>query len=196
MAGVVYLAYRASGADDITGLWEWLRSLATRAALKLNSILGDVMSGDDQTKAINKALDLIAQQEGFSSVAYNDPPGSSTYSIGYGHQITPGDGLSTSSKITEAQAYELLSDDVQSRVDCVLGSLTVDVTVNQLAALISFAYNIGCSAFHSSTLVKLLNSGDTEGAAAEFSKWVYSGGQVSESLVSRRETEQNLFLEA
>lgn len=192
-----YLAYRASGAEDVSGLWEWLRSIATRASLKINSFIEDFMTGDDTQKAVTKALDFIASKEGFSSRAYADPPGQSTkFSIGYGHQITGSDGLSTTSVIDESEGFELLSQDVQTSVNDVLDSVNVDLNVNQLAALISFRYNVGSGNFSSSTLLRLINAGDFDGAAAEFPKWIYANGQVNSGLVSRREAEQNLFQEA
>jgi lysozyme len=42
-------------------------------------------------------------------------------------------------------------------------------------------------------LLKKLNSGDTEGASDEFSKWVYADKKVLPGLVRRREAEKELF---
>jgi lysozyme len=194
IAASIYLAYRASGADDVSGLWDWLRSLATRVSLRVNSLAGGLMKIDGTTLAVSKALDFIANQEGFSRKAYPDPPGQTkTYSIGYGHQIVAGDGLSLSSILDEATAYQLLTDDVQRYVDCVLSVVTVELTPEQTAALISFCYNEGCGAFRNSTLVKRLNAGDVAGAASEFGKWIYAAGEVNQGLVARRADEQTLF---
>lgn len=192
VAIVLYAAYFASGANDGFGFVEWLRSLFTRASLVVDTISG---SDDPMTEAVNKALAFIAAKEGFSSRAYADPPGQSQkFSIGYGHQIVPGDGLSTTSVITEEEGFSLLASDVAKSVDDVYSTITVDLTSTQAAALISFRYNVGGAAFRNSTLVKLLNSGDIEGAASQFLKWIYAGGKVSNALIARRNAEQALFL--
>ena len=185
--GGAYVYYLESQGDySITGFAQWLQSLLARTALGGNALVGNY---------IDKAVSFIANQEGFSGKAYADPPGqSSTYSIGYGHQIIAGDGLNTASVIDEAQARELLNADVQSAADCVASYAPSGLSDNQFAALISFTYNEGCTAFKSSTLLRLLNNGDTQGAAAEFSRWVYAQGQVLQALVNRRGAEQQLFL--
>ena len=60
--------------------------------------------------------------------------------------------------------------------------------------LVSFAYNIGRTAFENSTLLKLLNRGEYEAAAEQFEKWNKSGGRVLNGLTKRRFDEQKLFL--
>lgn len=193
IAGIaIYAAYIASGANDAYGLLEWLRSLFTRTALAVDSITGD---DDPMNEAVKIALAFIANKEGFSSRAYPDPPGQSkTFSIAYGHQIVSGDGLTLTTVVTEEQGFDLLSNDVQSAVNDVYSAVTVELTPTQAAALISFRYNIGSGAFKSSTLVRLINSGDIAGAAAEFLRWIYAGGKVNNALVSRRNDESALFL--
>jgi lysozyme len=71
----------------------------------------------------------------------------------------------------------------------------VDLTPQQEGSLTSLCYNIGCGAFGSSTLVKLLNNGDPVGAANEFSRWVYAKGIQLPGLVARREQEASVFSE-
>lgn len=190
-----YLIYANSEAVDAFGFFEWLRSLATRAALAFQSRFSNIAGDEDpMTKGVSIALDFIASKEGFSARAYPDPPGQrSKFSIGYGHQIVSGDGLSPTSVITESEAYDLLSRDVQASVDDVTSFVTADLTANQLAALISFRYNVGSGAFQGSTLVSLLNSGDYAGASEQFGRWVYANGAVNNSLVQRRNAEQSLF---
>lgn len=64
---------------------------------------------------------------------------------------------------------------------------------NKFAALVSFSFNLGCSAFEGSTLLKYLKAKDYASAAGEFGKWVHAGGQVLQGLVRRREAERVLF---
>jgi len=198
--GGLYAWYFASGENQYSGFIDWLRSLITRGTLQINSTVqqvSDTVSGtsDNTTSGTAQALNLIAGFEGFSSKAYPDPAGQTAkWSIGYGHQLTGSDGLTTSSIIDESTAFAFLSQDVQFATECVYQDVAVSLTANQTAALISLCYNIGCHAFQNSTLVQLLNQGDYAGAANEFSHWVYAGGQVSSALTSRRAQEQSLFL--
>jgi len=61
-------------------------------------------------------------------------------------------------------------------------------------ALVSLTHNIGPTAYCTSTIAKKVNRGDYSGAAAEFDRWVYSGGKKVPGLVNRRNAEERLFL--
>jgi len=151
-------------------------------------------SNSSTTNAATLAATTVKAFEGFSATAYPDPAGQTkTYSIGYGHQIVPGDGLSTSSVVTMDQANTFLMSDLQASINTVNNSVTAPLEPNQMAALTSLAYNIGGTAFKNSTLVADLNSGNTAAASAQFNNWVYANGQVNNSLVARRMQEQMLF---
>jgi lysozyme len=126
----------------------------------------------------------------FSAKAYPDHKG---YSIGYGHLIRPGDGLSPSSVINEAKAAQLLAADVATAESTVRACIDVELTQNQFDALVSFCYNVGVGAFANSTLVRKINAGD-DSAAQEFDRWIFASGQVNNGLVSRRESEAEQFL--
>ena len=65
---------------------------------------------------------------------------------------------------------------------------------NQFDALVSLTYNIGENAFKKSTLLKMLNAGNYQGAADQFLVWNKSNGQVLNGLVRRRKTEREMFL--
>ena len=153
-------------------------------------------SNSSTTNAAALAATIVKNFEGFSATAYPDPAGQTkTYSIGYGHQIVPGDGLSTSSVVTMDQANTLLMSDLSASINTVNNSVMSPTPLEptQTAALVSLAYNIGGTAFKNSTLVSDLNSGNTAAAAAQFNNWVYAGGTVNSSLVARRTQEQALF---
>jgi lysozyme len=97
------------------------------------------------------------------------------------------------SEISDSEATDLLRADVAKFYACVTDNVSAELTPNQTAALISFCYNVGCGAFASSTMVRLLNDGDIDGATAQFPQWIHAGGAVSDALVSRRAQEQELF---
>lgn len=137
----------------------------------------------------SKAVNLICKFEGFSSFAYKCPAG--VWTIGYGRTAGVREGMT----ISEPEARKYVEQQCEKIGQSIQGLLKVTVTENQLSALISFYYNIGCSAFMKSTLLRKLNAGDIEGAANEFPKWNKAGGRVLAGLVRRREAERQLFLE-
>lgn len=140
------------------------------------------------------AAGVIAQEEGYSPKVYADPPGQNVkHSIGYGHQLQPGDGFELTDKISQSDALALLQTDLENYVACVNNAVTVDLSPQQLAALYSFTYNVGCGNFQKSTLLKRVNASDWPGAIAEFSRWNQAGGVVSNALVARRGREASLF---
>lgn len=131
---------------------------------------------------------IKANEGGFRANAYPDAGGQS---IGYGHFIQPGENIV--SPITPAEGEALFAHDVAGAERAVSDGLKVQVSQSQFDALVDLAYNIGTAAFLSSTLLRLLNGGDFNGAAQQFSQWIHSGGQVSSNLVARRQSDTNLF---
>lgn len=135
-----------------------------------------------------RGLELIKKFEGFKATPYICPGGKLT--IGYGKVIKEGEYTS----ITKDQAESLLRSTVSSFERSLQKYVKVPLNQNQYDALVSFIYNVGAGNFSKSTLVKLLNSGDYDGAANEFLKWVKSDGKVLRGLQRRREEEKALFL--
>jgi len=110
-----------------------------------------------------------------------------------GHAVTMNDPA-----ITQTQAMQYLEWEVNQKVGSAQHYIQVTVGQNQFDALISFAYNEGLGALAGSTLLKLLNSGNTGGAADQFLVWdkVRVDGQLVENqgLLNRRTAERKLFL--
>ena len=140
-------------------------------------------------KTSEQGLSLIMQSEGFSACLYICPAGKPT--IGYGHVIRAGEEYPAA--ISTEDAENLLVQDVNNSEQVVGRCVTIPLRQNQFDALVAFTYNIGIGAFENSTLLKLLNAGDTEAASGQFGRWVYGGGQILEGLVTRRESEAALF---
>ena len=69
----------------------------------------------------------------------------------------------------------------------------VALSQHQFDALVSWVYNLGPANLKSSTLLKVLNSGDYEGVPAQIKRWNKAGGKVLKGLVRRREAEALLF---
>ena len=72
---------------------------------------------------------------------------------------------------------------------------TVRLNANQYGALVSWAFNIGCGAAGTSTLIRRLNAGEAPNtvAAEELPRWNQANGQVLPGLVTRRAREVTLF---
>lgn len=137
----------------------------------------------------DKGQELIKKQEGLRLSAYKDVAGVPT--IGYGHTKTAKAG----EKITEEKANELFAEDLNEAEAAIDSLVKVPLRQNERDALASLIYNIGPGAFKKSTLLRLLNEGDKEGVAKEFSKWVHAGGKVVKGLQNRRLAESKLFSE-
>lgn len=141
----------------------------------------------------NKGVDLICEFEGKRLAAYDDGVG--IWTIGFGTIKYPnGVRVKKGDTCTLDQAKEYMRHDLIEFEHTVNISVKVPLNQNQFDALVSLAYNIGSSAFKSSTLVKKLNTGDYQGAADQFNVWVNAGGKRMQGLVNRRDREKLLFL--
>jgi lysozyme len=131
-------------------------------------------------------IELIKRWEGLRTEAYICPAG--VWTIGYG---STGDHVYPDLVITEKEAETLLLDDLVRFEDCVNEEIKVALTTNQFSALVSFCFNVGCGAFHDSTLRRRLNEGqDIETVIRqELPRWVHGGGEILPGLVSRRNDE-------
>lgn len=138
-----------------------------------------------------EGIEFIKEHEGCEFCAYKDSGG--TLTIGYGHT---GADFTENTLWTQEQCDAALTNDLAKVVRCVNEFVTHPMTQNQFDALCSFAFNLGCRALANSTLLRLLNSGDYEGAAAEFKKWDHVNHVEDDGLLARREAESALFMEA
>lgn len=132
-------------------------------------------------------LDFIKDFEKLRLDAYQDEAG--VWTIGYGHT----GGVHAGDECTEEEADEMLMWDLAEAEDGVRMNVDVDLEQHEYDSLVSFAFNCGVPAFHSSTLLRLLNQGNKRAAALQFKRWNKSGGHVSNGLIRRREGERKMF---
>lgn len=97
-------------------------------------------------------------------------------------------------KYTDRECDRLLWNDLQPVKKTVDSLVKVPLNEYQRAALYSFTYNVGTSAFSKSTLPKRLNAGDVDGACEELRRWVYAGGMKFCGLMNRRDMERSMCL--
>jgi len=107
--------------------------------------------------------------------------------------LTKGVGKDTIWDVTECERRFARECSVYE--DAIDRLVKVPLNRNMADSLISLVYNIGPSAFERSTLLKLLNQGNYQAAAAQFARWNKAGGKVWPGLVRRRAAEASLFLE-
>ncbi|EOS96865.1 lysozyme [Erwinia tracheiphila] len=143
-------------------------------------------------KTSENGISLI---KGFGALrleAYQDAVG--VWMIGYGWTgEVEGIPVHGGMVISDDTAEILLRDGLQQYERAVNQLVTATLNQNQFDALVSLAWNIGPGAFEHSTLLKKLNTGDMDVAAAEFLRWNKAGGKVLPGLVTRRKAESTLF---
>lgn len=143
----------------------------------------------------------IAEEErsplgGCALVSYLCPAGVWTIGWGETENVHPGD------RCTKVQADSWLCDDLTERVAAILAACTVRPNANQLAAFLSFAYNVGLDGFRKSTVLKRHNEGDYSAAARAFDLWNQGRnpktGKKEElpGLTARRKREAALYLKS
>lgn len=104
-------------------------------------------------------------------------------------------GVTDGMVITEEQGEKMLRKELNTFEDAVERLVVVPLNQNEFDACTLLSFNIGVGAFQKSTLLKLLNQGKREAAAAQFMRWVNGGGKKLPGLVKRRAAEAALFCE-
>jgi len=130
------------------------------------------------------ALVWLAMSEGFTDRAIQPLPGDKwTYGFGTTDGVKPGDTISP------PKALERKLRDVQAFEGALKQCVTVPLAQGEYDAYVSLAYNIGGTAFCSSTLVRLLNAGDYAGACKQILRWDRFKGHPVRGLTLRRQRE-------
>lgn len=108
----------------------------------------------------------ILGYEGYSDTAYIPVPGDKV-TIGFGST----EGVKLGDTITPEKAIERAYRDITKTESAIHKCVHVPLSDGEYSSFVSLAYNIGTSAFCSSTLVKKLNARDYEGACKEILRW-------------------------
>ena len=142
---------------------------------------------------MKEAIELIKKFEGCKLVAYQC--NAKVWTIGYGStfyengsKVQPGD------TITQHRAESLLLITANKFAVEVRKLVKSNLNEKQMAALISFAFNLGIGALQKSTLLKLVNSNPSSPQIRnEFMKWINAGGKPLNGLIRRRKAEADLY---
>lgn len=195
IAGYTWLAYNPVDRSHLA----WLHQAGERAIKVVSQGDGVEIDGPSTGHAFNAshrtnqpAIDIIKSYEGLSLDAYLE---GDYYLIGYGHK---GDDVTAHMTITQEKAEAYLRDDLKVTEQVIRSSVKVPLNENEFSALSILTYNIGSGAFWNSTVLRLLNEDDRQGAADAILMWnkISRDGelQISEILSERRAAERDLFL--
>lgn len=134
---------------------------------------------------------FIPRVEGFSSKPYWDV---SRWSWGYGTRV-PGSiddrNKRPDSTITRNAAFDEMMKHIDGDAKALTPLLKVFVKPNQMAALLSFSYNLGSGTARK--LIPYINSGNYQALEIEWKSYYNAGGLPNNNLRQRRIKEWNLF---
>ena len=144
----------------------------------------------NNTKQI--AMNTIKVFEGCRLKAYQCS--AKVWTIGYGHT----NGVKEGMVITQEQAEAYFENDIMEFLLPVQKQVGNICNANQIAALTSFAFNLGNEALKKSTLLKVIkkNPQNFTEIRKEFMRWIYADGKVIKGLQTRRENEADLYEKA
>jgi len=138
-------------------------------------------------------INFIKKWEGCKLEAYEDVKGIWTIGIG-----SIGDDVYEGLVIDEEEAIDRFKRHINPLIEGLNKSVKGPITQNMFDAVCSLSYNIGLSAFNTSTCLKKLKINDYEGAADAILLWnkIKQNGKMIyvEGLHKRRLAEKALFL--
>ena len=148
-------------------------------------------------KISQQGIAKITAHEAERLTAYFDIAGVPTISVGVTDGVTAAD-VHNKRTITREESQAMFAMALAPREAAVERLCTVKPNQNQFDALVSLVYNIGEGGFAKSTVLKLHNQGDFQGAAKAFLMWNKAkvGGvlQPVKGLTNRRIDESKLYL--
>ncbi len=141
-------------------------------------------TGASPGSIVSAAQALIQGFERFDPHPYWDVK---RYSWGYGTPAPGPDGT-----ITREQAAADMLPYIQPNYEYLLPMIARPLNINQWAALLSFAYNVGPG--NADNLVTNINSGDDGALETQWKKYILAGGVVSSDLIDRRDKEWQVWI--
>jgi len=140
--------------------------------------------------ALSIAVPQIEKFEGLRHEAYSDIVGVLT--ICYGHT---GPDVRVNTYKTTDQCYVISKNDAAKAAESILKyTPTLKNNPNQLAAAISFTYNVGFKTYQNSSVARDFNSKNYVLGCNDMMKYVYAGGKYSQGLYNRRKAEYDICM--
>ena len=120
------------------------------------------------------ATQLTAPSEGFVDKPYLDPVG--IYTTCYGTTDNNNIGVVIKDKVyTEQECTLMLAQELQEIEHKITPMIKVQINDYQKAAFLDFSYNLGTTAFQKSSILGLMNAGNTKAACARLMEYVFAG---------------------
>ena len=153
-------------------------------------------------KASLNCFAVIKHFESCELKAYPDPKtGGAPWTCGWG---ATGPAIGPDAIWTQEQADKRLAWDVALRESDANNAITVPIEQGQFDAFVSILFNVGhgspardgiirLKSAYPSTLLRLLNARDYDGARMQFGRWISPGSNVERGLRRRRVAEQALW---
>jgi len=171
--------------------------LTAGALLEPDSAISDQLRRELR-RVYAAGLSLTKRSEGWSASLYHDVARYCT--IGYGHLIKKAacdgsESMEFRNGITEPRGEELLVGDLATAQSTVASAVTAKLTDGQFAALVDFVFNVGGANFRNSSLLRVVNAGETNSVPVQLRRWVFAKGKAWPGLQTRREGEIDLYFE-
>jgi lysozyme len=137
-------------------------------------------------------ISLVGGFEGLRQTAYPDPATRGPpWTVCYGstHGVKPGDHYS----LDECKA--MLIRDLETYATGIERCVSAPLPDPRYVALVSFAYNIGVGGACKSSVVRLINAGETKAGCDALMRYNRAAGIVFPGLTRRRAKEREMCLE-
>lgn len=142
-----------------------------------------------------RGIAMLKKLEGRRNQVYVDPAGYATGGWGQKLQEPELQKYPVGSAIPPRVQEDWFMQSIRDAEKAVRQLVSQPLNQNQFDALVSLTFNIGRGRFARSTLRKLVNAGDFEGAFTAFGDWTKSRRRTLPGLVNRRRVEAELFSE-
>lgn len=138
-------------------------------------------------KTSDQGRQLLIGRESLELKAYRDSEG--YWTVGVGHLLSLDRNADFSSLVwTREHAEQVFAEDLAKYEKAVNDSVEVPMEQHQFDALVSFGHNVGVAGVANSWVVRELNAGNLEAAAAAFDNW-----HKPPSIITRRNGEREQF---
>ena len=179
-------SYKPENKNDITNNTISTNTVSSRSLIEPRE---SVVEKEIATQISQNCINLIKQFEGFREKAYK-LDGETNWTIGYGHN---GKDVIEEQIITKEQAERLLLADLQGYTELVLNYCEyLELSQNELDALVSFTYNCGFENLKKLTGNQARNKQQIAEKIVNYTKSASESNR--NGLQKRRYAEQNLFL--
>lgn len=158
----------------------------TGGACAVSAIIAIVLSMDAGLRINQAGLELIGNAESCRRDPYMCPARVLTVGIG-------STGRVDNRRYADKEIAEMWVTDIRAAEKCVNQYANGQrMSDNQLGAITSFTFNVGCGALQKSTLARYAKSEQWSQMCGELAKWVYIGKERSSGLANRRSLEMAL----